>query len=142
MTLYSYHSYVTEALDRTSTSLILNSIWTPPTERIRGGGGNTPSTPSTGSGSQGVDNPRANAKLVGRWASSGLNTVAALKDHWTGSGDYTTPKDGSTDICLKYQLVKKCKAGCHRKATHKVYGADTINAIHEHLTKCGVPNGP
>ena len=61
-------------------------IWTPPTERIRGGGGNTPSTPSTSSGSQGVDNPRANTKLVSRWASSGLNTVAALKDHWTGSG--------------------------------------------------------
>jgi hypothetical protein len=65
-----------------------------------------------------------------------------LKDGWTGSGDYLVPKDGATDVCLKYQLTGSCKRNCPRASTHKVYGADMVSKIHAHLTSCGVAGGP
>ena len=108
-------------------------------QRMRGGGpGSNAGSPSSSSSNGPVVNPRPNQALLTRWSRSGLTQIVALKDRWTQSTPYAVPKDGANEICLKYHLTGKCKAGCARAATHKAYSGDMITAIQNHLTSCGV----
>jgi hypothetical protein len=109
-------------------------------QRLRGGGpGSSPASSGSGSSNNGpVQNPRPNQSLLTRWTNSGLSTIQSLKDRWNQATPYTVPKDGDKEVCLKYHLTGKCKAGCARATTHKVYSGDMIAAIQTHLDHCGV----
>jgi hypothetical protein len=76
--------------------------------------------------------------LLTRWTNAALTTIQALKDRWNQATPYAAPKDGDKEVCLKYHLTGKCKAGCARANTHKAYTGDMIAAIHTHLDNCGV----
>jgi hypothetical protein len=112
----------------------------PSEQRMRGGGPTSPASGSTSSSSNNgpVQNPRPNSALLTRWTNSGLTTIQSLKDRWNQATPYAAPKDGDKEVCLKYHLTGKCKAGCARANTHKVYTGDLIAAIQTHLDNCGV----
>ena len=82
--------------------------------------------------------------LVKRWeaakaSGNGFNRLANLKDKWNGPGTYASPKDSSgKDICLKFQLEKKCDTGCQRASTHQRYNADVTTRFHGFLDHCQV----
>lgn len=115
--------------------------------RIRGGGGGATATSgtSTSAARSSVVNPRPSNPLVKRWVSAkasndGFDRLADLRTKWNGAGTFQFPKDPSTnsDICLKYQLEKKCDSSCPRKATHKSYGTDVVTTFHGFLDSCQV----
>jgi len=117
----------------------LPSVFQPNTDRLRGGGGSNTrdaATPSTSSNVATNSNP--DSGLLARWAASGLRTVADLKTHWTGSGEYTFPKVNGKEICLKNQLTGKCKTGCKHAASHGPPSSAVVTALNGHLDLCGV----
>jgi hypothetical protein len=112
------------------------------TPRVRGGG---PSPARSGTSTRTTAiNSSAVVALVKRWeaaktSGNGFNRLANLKDKWNGPGNYASPKDSSgKDICLKFQLEKKCDTGCQRASTHQRYNADVTTRFHGFLDHCQV----
>jgi len=105
----------------------------PGVPRIRGGG--PPADP--GARRSTVDNPRRSAKLIERWANSGMTRIGELIAD-------VPPESipvyaAGNPICLTWCLKGKCNSECARKAAHKSYGPELIKKIHVFLDDRGVP---
>ena len=104
--------------------------------RIRGGGGADTRTPRAASSSATkVVNATADPGLKKRYAASGMGRVADLISKIR---DEPLPQYNGSEACLSWALKGECTDNCKRKAAHKRYGQDLVQAIHEYMDKAGV----
>jgi len=52
--------------------------------------------------------------------------------------DEPLPQYNGSEACLSWALKGECTDNCKRKAAHKRYGQDLVQAIHEYMDKAGV----
>jgi hypothetical protein len=99
-----------------------------PEKRVRGGGGDAPSTR--------VQNLHPDEDLQRRWRNSGHSTLTAMTEGLDPKP--TMPKMSGVQICLMYHLKGQCKSACPRAKTHKHAGAEALAAMNTYLDQCGV----
>ena len=88
------------------------------------------------SGSAPAFNPHADRSLMKRWRDCEHSSISAMMD----GKNVTVPKHAGENVCLVWALKGECSENCKRKKQHVRYSANTVKAIGQLLTKCGVPD--
>ena len=79
-------------------------------------------------------NTHASRELMSRFRDSNHSTISGMME----GHDVTVPKHAGKPVCLTWALKGECSSTCRRASAHARYSRDTIRAIHQLLTDCGV----
>ena len=81
-------------------------------------------------------NAHADRRLLQRFRDSEFTSISAMLE----GNDPEVPKHNEKPVCLTWALKGQCNGSCKRRENHVRYGRTTVQAIHQLLDQCNVPN--